>query len=159
MDELIDSLAKISKTMYRGLSFLNTDDYRIPLLDTVGAGIGKDSPESIDAAFENIFKQADGNVISAGSDTLKELIAKHRDVFRINLRPDPPAKVDPLMVTPAENVRPFRCPQRRREFLTQTFKELEAVGTVYPNPESKWASPALAVPKPGSNKLRFTVNS
>lgn len=32
------------------------------------------------------------------------------------------------------------------------------MGAVYKNPSSKWASPALEVPKPGSSKMRFTVD-
>ncbi len=64
---------------------------------------------------------------------------------------------------PVNGSRPYRSPQRRyaplqREFISQTVKELEAVGAVYKNPAAKWASPALAVPKPGSTSFRFTVD-
>ncbi len=38
------------------------------------------------------------------------------------------------------------------------MKCLERIGAVRYNPLSKWASPALAVPKPGTGKLPFTVD-
>lgn len=47
---------------------------------------------------------------------------------------------------------------QQREFINRTVKELEQVGAIYKNPTARWASPALAVPKPGSGQLRFTVD-
>ena len=46
----------------------------------------------------------------------------------------------------------------QREFIVRTIHELEAVGAIYKNNSARWASPALAVPKPGSLKLRFNVD-
>ena len=43
-------------------------------------------------------------------------------------------------------------------FMAYLERELEAIGAIYKNPSARWASPALAVPKPGSTKLRFTVD-
>ncbi len=62
-----------------------------------------------------------------------------------------------------KEVKPYRSPQRRyapfhRDFIIKTVKELEKVGAIYKNPSALWASPALAVPKPGTNGLRFTVD-
>ena len=36
--------------------------------------------------------------------------------------------------------------------------ELESIGAVYRNPAARWASPALVVPKPGTDTLRLTVD-
>lgn len=41
---------------------------------------------------------------------------------------------------------------------TCSFASLERIGAVRYYSNAKWASPALAVPKPGSAKLRFTVD-
>jgi len=71
---------------------------------------------------------------------------KYIDIFRIKLGPDPPAKVDPYRVSLKQNHRPFRCTQRRY------------IGAVKHNPTARWASPALAVPKPGTDSFRFTVD-
>ena len=43
-------------------------------------------------------------------------------------------------------------------FIETTIKNLEPIHAVYKNPTAKWASPALAVPKPGTEQLRFTVD-
>ena len=57
----------------------------------------------------------------------------------------------------------MRCTQRRygpaqRAFIASTIKSLEDVKAVYVNPKARWASPALAVPKPGTEKFGFTVD-
>lgn len=111
-----------------------------------------------------MLKASNANgVTPAGLSILEKLLQRYRDVFRIKLGPDTPAKIDPLAVTPTLNAFAFRSPQLRyskqqHEFLFKTIKELEAVYAVYDNPESKLACSALGVPKPGSNKLRFTVD-
>eukprot|EP00171_Calliarthron_tuberculosum_P014233 IDg14233t1 len=66
-------------------------------------------------------------------------------------------------ITRADNSKPYRSPQRRygsiqREFIIQTIRELESVGAIYKNNAARWSSPALAVLKPSSTKLRFTVD-
>ena len=173
--ELVNEMGKISVLAYtfatppqggryKGLSYNDFDDDPIALPESISAGIGKDSKESIDKAFRSIVENAKNNGISDnGKNRLINLLRKYRDVFRIKLGPDEPAKVPPLVITPAEGAQPYRSPQRRyapmqREFITRTIKELEAVGAIYKNPSARWASPALAVPKPGTNKLRFTVD-
>ena len=149
---------------YSGLSYQDADDDPIELPDAISAGIGTDSEESIDNAFRNIVISAERNGISdLGKQRLIKILGNHRDVFRIKLGPDHPAKVPPLVITPAKGTTPYRSPQRRyapiqRDFIIRTVKELEKIGAIYKNPSALWASPAFAVPKPGTNKLRFTVD-
>ncbi len=126
--------------------------------------LGSDSKEEIDEALKEIIKDAIDNGISEeGSRKLKSMIHEFRDCFRINLGNDPPAKVRPLKVELKPGARPIKCPQRRyspaqKVFIGNTIKNLDIVGAVFKNPNAKWASPALAVPKPGTDDLRFTVD-
>ena len=164
VDELDRSPIKAASLKYNGLSYNDADDDPIQLSEGLSAGIGHDSSESINNAFQNILVNAKKFGISInGAAKLGHLLTKFTDVFRIKLGPDPPAKVAPLVIIRTENARAFRSPQRRyaptqREFIIRTIRELEAVGAIYKNNSSRWASPALAVPKPGSSKLRFTVD-
>jgi len=98
-----------------------------------------------------------------GQERVTSMLRKYRDVFRIKLGPDPPAKVAPLRIKIKEEARPYRSPQRRyappqHAFISTTVQKLEAVGAVYKNPKARWASPALAVAKPGKEGFRFTVD-
>jgi len=88
---------------------------------------------------------------------------KYIDIFRIKLGADEPAKVDPYRLSLKENYQPFRCTQRRyapaqKVFIESTIRSLERIGAIKYNPTAKWASPALAVPKPGTKSFRFTVD-
>ena len=91
------------------------------------------------------------------------MLDEFRDVFRIKSGVDPPVDVPPLLITRQADAKPYRSPQRRyapqkRDFITQNIQELEAVEAIYKNISARWTSPALAVSKPGSAKLRFTVD-
>ena len=155
---------KLAAAKYMGLSYVDADDDPIKLPECLAAGTEKDSEEQISEAFKNCIKEANKNGISdQGINRVKNFFTKYRDVFRIKLGPDPPANVPPLFITPEANCKPYRSPQRRytpqqREFITNTVRELESIGAIYKNPSARWASPALAVPKPGSSTLRFTVD-
>jgi hypothetical protein len=68
-----------------------------------------------------------------------------------------------LVVKLKPGATPVKDTQRRyapaqRVFLSSTIQKLEALGAVRANPTSQWASAALAVPKPGSEGYRFTVD-
>lgn len=96
-------------------------------------------------------------------ERLEKLLSKNRDVFRISLGSDPPEKVPTMLVKPIPKAHPYRSPQRRyannqRESLTKTVQELEKMGDIYNSPSSRWAGPALEVTKPGTDRLRFTVD-
>ena len=164
VDELDPKEIKAASLKYQGLSYDDADDDPISLPESLSAGIGEDSKESIDNAFSIIIKDArEQGISNGGAQRLVDMLEKYRDVFRIKLCADPPAKVPPLVITLSNNPKPYRSPQRRyaptqREFIVRTIRELEQVGAVYKNNTARWASPALAVPKPGSTKMRFTVD-
>jgi len=164
INKLQDNIAKMRAMSYQGLAYQSTDDDPIELPEAISAGIGKDTKESIDSAFAKMLAAAKDNGISPeGHSRLSAMLENHRDIFRIKLGPDQPAKVEPLRITLMEGATPYRSPQRRyapqqRDFITRTIRELEDVKAIYKNPKARWASPALAVTKPGSDKLRFTVD-
>ncbi len=164
VDDLGPKAIKAAALKYSGLSYDDADDDPIHLPQGLSALIGHDSPESINNAFQAIISNAEESGISlSGAKQLKYLLNKYRDVFRIKLGPDTPAKVAPLVITRSDNAKPFSSPPRRyapaqRKFIIRTIRELEAVGAIYKNNSVRWASPALAVPKPGSAKLSFTVD-
>lgn len=164
INELPKVSSKLATAKYSGMAYQSADDDPIHLPEPLAAGIGEDSNESIEKAFEKIRKDAKANGISnQGMERINRILQEYRHIFRIKLGSDPPAKVEPLKITLSSNARPFRSPQRRyapqqRVFIINTVKELEKVGAIYKNPKARWASPALAVPKPGSDKLRFTVD-
>lgn len=164
VDDLNPDKIKAASLRYQGLSYDDGDDDPINLPEGLSAGIGADAPESIDKAFQSIISAADeAGISTSGSKRLSQMLKRYRDVFRIKLGPDSPAEVAPLVITRTSDAKPFRSPQRRyaptqREFIVRTIRELEAVGAIYKNNSARWASPALAVPKAGSSKLRFTVD-
>lgn len=85
------------------------------------------------------------------------------DIFRIKFDVDPPAKVKILKIKLEENHRPIRSKQRRytpmqRAFLENTLQELRKVGAIHPKSQARCAITALAVPKLGTDKFRFTVD-
>lgn len=155
---------KLASCTYKGMAYQEKDDDPIRLPETVAAGFGEDSKSSIDKEFERLEQQAEEGAISTeGLKRLTSLLQRYRGIFRLMFGADPPAKVMPLSIKLKAGARPYRSPQRRyarnqREFINKTVKELEEIGAVYKNPNSRWASPALAVPKPGTDKLRFTVD-
>ena len=152
VSEIDPNILKSAAASYTGLSYTEADDDPIEPTEAIGAGIGKDSEEVIDLAFEKIILDAKKNGMSKkGLERVKHMLKKYRDVFRIKLSNDPPARVDPLTITPIPNAKPYRSPQRRyaphqRKFICQTIRELEAVGAIYRNPSARLASPTLAVP-------------
>ena len=155
---------KLAAPQYQGLAYMAADDDPVELLACIAVGIGEDSEDLITKAFDKVLSQSKINGISEeGFNRIKSMLKEYRDVFRITLGTGPPADVSPLSITPAPNAKPYRSPQRRyapqqREFIIKTINNLESIGAIYKNPSACWASPALAIPNPGSTKLRFTVD-
>lgn len=164
VDELTQERGRIMKAAYSGMSYRCLDDDPIAPTKSISTGFGTDSESSMSKAFEEIISDGRNKGLSdEGENRLKAMMKKFRNIFRIQLGHDQPAKVTPLLVKPVPNAHPHRSPQRRyapnqREFLCNTVSELVEIGAIFKNPSSRWASPALAVPKPGSDKLRLTVD-
>lgn len=149
---------------YRGLWHNQIDDDPIRQNDAALASMGNDDPADIDNAITDILNAAakegmKGSILKEG----KVLLNAYKDVLRINLGKDAPARVDPYRISLRKGYQPYRSTQRRyaqvqKAFIEATVRSLESIGAIYKNPRARWASPALTVPKPGTDKLRFTVD-
>ena len=164
IEDLTSSPTRLSSISYKGTSYLGPDDDPIDIECVASSSFGIDSDADIEQCISDIVEDASRNEISdAGAERLKDMLRLFRDVLRIKLGSDPPARVEALSLKLKVGAKPFKSKQRRyspehRKFITQTMHELESIGAVYRNPSARWASPALVVPKPGTNTLRLTVD-
>lgn len=153
-----------SMSAYKGLWYEEKEHDPIEFPDGITSKMGTDKPEEIMAEINKTLKRATSAGMNPRNvDKCEAMMRKYMSIFRIKLGSDPPAKVDEYRVSLRENFRPFRSTQRRyaptqKVFIEATIRSLERIGAVKYNPTARWASPALAVPKPGTNSFRFTVD-
>lgn len=88
----------------------------------------------------------------AHSRELVKLEKKH-DIWRIDLRNDPPE------IKLKEGAKPFRCKARKyspaqSKFMRDFNNKLVELGWVYRNQQSRWAFPARPVRKPDTDEFR-----
>ena len=127
----IERTSKLRKMAYNGLVYGYTDDDPVEPPEHLIAGFGEDTPESISEQFDRMVNESIKNgMTNEGSGTLRVLLEKHRDCFRIKLGSDPPATVRPLLIHPKPDAKPFRSPQRRygpeqSAFIINTVCQLE----------------------------------
>ncbi|GMF52297.1 unnamed protein product [Phytophthora fragariaefolia] len=101
------------------------------------------------AAVEKMIERAiENNFPLEFVETLRTIIYAY-DVWRLELRDDPPVNVSPLH---KEGTRPTKCksrkyPPRIRQFLREFNDRLVELRLVYENPKSRWVSPVLLVKK------------
>lgn len=149
---------------YGGMWY-NREEYDpVEPTDSVAAHMGEDTPNSINEAVKKTIVDArESGMSNEGLKKCEAMLNQYKDVLRIKLGADGPANVQPYEVTLKHGYRPYCSSQRRyalpqRAFIQSTVRCLEKIGAISFNPKSKWASPALAVPKPGTDRLRFTVD-
>ena len=120
--------------------------------------------EEIKMALEDRIEEAKEKVLSEnGMSRLREILLGYISVFGIKLGSQPAAKIKRFGVKINPSAKPFRSAHRRygsvqNEFIEAKIQNIEKIGAVYRNPTSRWASPSLAVPKPGTTQIRFTVD-
>ena len=127
--------------------------------------LGEDSPKDLDSALEARVQDAQNCGLSKkGAERLRELLGKHKNIFRIRLGASPPAKVPPMKIRLVKNCRPVKAKARRysgeqRAFLTKYIDKLIDMGFVVMNPRASWQAAPLMVPKPGSKaKFRLAID-
>jgi len=149
---------------YNGLRYDSVEDDPIDIPESAGTNIGVNMDSEISCALENKLQEAKENGMSPdGLKKMGNILSDFKEIFRIKLGSDPPARVEPLKIRLKPDHRPVRATQRRyappqRAFISSTIQKLQEIGAVFPNPKSRWASPALAVAKPGAENFRFTVD-
>ena len=114
VDQIDPDKVRRTAAKYKGMSYMSADDDPIKLPECLAAGIGRDSEEAISRAFQNCISEAKTNsLLTKGLTRVRNFFKDCRDVLRIKLGPDPPADVNPLVITPVDNCKPYRSPQRR----------------------------------------------
>jgi hypothetical protein len=91
------------------------------------------------------------------------LVTECKDVFRLKIGADPPAKVKPLFIKLRDGAEPVRMSRRKYaplqlKYMRGKIRELEGMGLVYKKTGAEWASPPLILPKPGPDRYRMTVD-
>jgi hypothetical protein len=80
-----------------------------------------------------------------GVQSLRQLATECKDVFRLKLGADPPAKVNPLVIKLRNVAEPVRMSARKYaplqlKFMRDKIRELEELSLVYKNTGAEWAS-------------------
>lgn len=107
---------------------------------------GIDSDETIQQALEKMMQQAvQVGIEKDRSDRLRGILMEYRDIFRLRLGPDPPAKFEPMRIQIKDNARPIITKARRytadqREWLEKHVSKLLEYGLVKHNPNASWAA-------------------
>jgi Reverse transcriptase (RNA-dependent DNA polymerase) len=98
-----------------------------------------------------------------GVQSLRQWVTECKDVFRLKLGEDPPAKVKPLFIKLGDGAEPVRMSARKYappqlNFMRDKIRELEELGLVYKSTGEEWANPPLILPKPRPDQYRMTVD-
>ena len=112
---------------------------------------------TLDIAIQQMLMRAKrANMPEYWWKKLCTLVKSYRDIFRVELAYDEPSKVTPMDVAfkkGAENVEWNSYNQKytvqELKWLKEHIAALEKYGFIYRNPDARYASPALVVPKPG----------
>jgi hypothetical protein len=93
------SFGKAARSSDTGLQYNTADSDPVPPTETAGAAMGTDSASEIQDAIERMIASAKLNGMSSvGLTRARELLQDFREIFRIRLGSDPPAKIPPLKV-------------------------------------------------------------
>jgi len=126
--------------------------------------LGIDTEDEINDAIEDSVKDAKENGMSTeGAASLKSLLHEFKDVLRVRLGNDPPAKVEPMKIEIKENSKPFRAKSRRyppeaREYMDSFTSKIIEYGFGKVNTNAQWVSAPVIVPKTGPTKFRMTFD-
>jgi hypothetical protein len=94
---------------------------------------------------------------------LRRIVSTHANVFRTRLGADPAVDDNPVQMLPEEEVPPYWAKDGRHSPPQQTFlasrvEELERMGVVGQNTNSRWASAPHIVPRSNAEGYRLTVD-
>lgn len=95
--------------------------------------------------------------------SLRKVVSSSTSNFRTSFPSGPPTKVLTFKINLVADAKPVRVLFRnysldQRSFLSTFVLKFVACEMAKPDPSSTWASEPLLVPKPGPDKLKFTVS-
>ncbi|KAJ8558820.1 hypothetical protein ON010_g8629 [Phytophthora cinnamomi] len=144
-----------------GMGAAEDADFRTatPILSRDKAKASEEVHKALQAGIEDAYGHG---LPPAAAKELRHIVFQHEDVFRLEFGGDPPLKVPPMQVRLKPGAQPVKCRARRypplhREFLERHVDELVKAGLLYENHRSRWASPALVVPKK-AGEFRMVVD-
>jgi hypothetical protein len=83
-------------------------------IDYRGVDVGQGSPEELAGAIEGLITSAEQAGMSQyGAQSLRQLVAECKDVFRLKLGADSPANVKPLVIKLCDGAEPVRMSARK----------------------------------------------
>jgi len=97
--------------------------------------------------------RASKRLVEMQDKTLRDLVFKLRDIWRVTLSPHGPAKITPLKVHLKADAVPRTAKARRHapkhwDFMRKQIKMLEEMSYTRRNPNTRWSLPILIVQKP-----------
>lgn len=117
-----------------------------PSYENEGPELGKNAEdkEKLTEAISILVEQAVMKGFPAEYANELQRIACRFDIWRLSLGTDPPAKVPPMKIRLTVDAKPYRCKARKyppelRRFMEDFNNELEQLGWIYENPNSRWA--------------------
>ena len=131
--------------------------------------VGPTDPKELDEALKVLIQVAIDNGLPKRLKARMETIVKRcRNIFRVAIGMDPPAKVEPLKIHLMEGAKPVRArarryPKNHRTFLHERTRELVKHGLLRENRGSRWSSAAHVVAKKAgadgvATDFRWTVD-
>jgi len=135
----------------------NEDDEEVP--------IGETNDHEWLETLENMVLRVSKGLREMQGKALRDLVFEFRDIWRVRLSADGPAKVTPLKVHLKRDATPRRAKARRYapkhlDLIRKQIKLLEEMRYIRRNPHSRWSSPVLIVPKPQlPDEFRMTVDT
>jgi hypothetical protein len=123
--------------------------------------------QTLDLAIHQMLKRAqDNGMPEEWWKELCKIVWKHKDVFRVSLLKDPPADVSPMNIRFKTGAQDKTWKSYNRKYTQEEYtwlkshiETLEKYGFIYRNPDARYVSPALVVPKPGSpGEFRLCVD-
>jgi len=127
--------------------------------------IGETNDHELLQALENMVLKASRGLGVMQGKALRCLVFEFKDICRVRLSADGPAKVTPLKVHLKPDAVPRGTKARRYvpkhlNFMRKQIKLLEEMGYIPRNLHSRWSSPVLIVPKLKlPDEFRMTVDT
>jgi hypothetical protein len=126
--------------------------------------IGDECKAETEVESDKVLERAMQNRLPAKKEAdLRRIVSKHANVFRTRLGADPAVDDKPVQILPEEEVSPHRAKVRRcrppqQTFLASRVEELERMGVVGQNTNSRRASVPHSVSTSNAEGYRLTVD-